>query len=83
MPPDAFPPQPATVLLWYIRCQGEDGQDFDLLVRALTEERAIELWKEYYFQDFDQEDGIPQIDKIGIVPSSNTEGAINWGEVFP
>ena len=66
--------------MWYIRAQDTDGDDLDLIVRAATEERAIELWKEHFTDDHTD---LPEIDWIGEVPSKNDEeGVVAWSDIM-
>lgn len=67
------------VEMWYIHAQGEDGEDLDLMVRATSKDRAVELWKQYYSG---YAESYPAIDWIGKVPAGFGEGAINWGDII-
>jgi hypothetical protein len=67
------------VEMWYIHAQGEDGEDLDLMVRAASKDRAVELWKQYYSW---YAESYPAIDWIGKVPAGFGEGAINWGDII-
>ena len=66
------------VPMWFVRAEDEDGNNFDLILRAANRDRAIELWKQYFKFEEGRE---PQIDYVGSVPEVVGEGVVNWGEV--
>ena len=62
--------------LWYIRAQSEDGNDMDLIVRAVSKDDAVVFWKDYYPRE-----SYPDIDYIGRIPETTAHGAIPWDAI--
>ena len=75
--------------LWYVRAQDTNGDDMDLLVVAATEQRARQLWREYYESTVEEGDLLlehfPDIDWVGpvpgVTPDPGPERAIPWAEI--
>ena len=66
------------IKMWYIRAQDTDGDDLDLIVRAATEERAVELWKEYFADDYTD---LPVIDWVRAIPRGCDEGVVMLDDI--
>lgn len=60
--------------MWFVRAEDEEGENFDLIVRAADEARAKELWIQY----FKFAGTVPTVDYIGRIPETVLEGAIDW-----
>ena len=64
--------------MWYVRAEDEDGNNFDLILRASDRDRALALWKAYYSLN---DETAPQVDYVGKVPETAVEGAISWSDI--
>ena len=60
--------------MWFVCAEDEEGENFDLIVRAADEARAKELWIQY----FKFAGTVPTVDYIGRIPETVLEGAIDW-----
>ena len=66
------------IKMWYICAQDTDGDDLDLIVRAATKERAIELWKEHFTDDYTD---LPVIDWVMAIPRGCDEGVVMLDDI--
>lgn len=73
----AVPEHTPCLPLWFIHAEAEEGINADLLVRAATVERAVELWQEYY-ADWPLPDAPTSVLQV---PLTGPEGAIHWGSL--
>jgi hypothetical protein len=62
-----------TLQLYFVQHSDEDGNNFDLLVRATTESDAVAFWRQYYEFDYKPE-------RVHVFPLLGPAGPLPWGE---
>lgn len=61
--------------LFFVQHDDEMAENFDLMVEAGSAERAVELWRKYYWDD-EEPDMDP--DRVFAVRPNGLEGALPW-----
>lgn len=68
--------------IYFVRSDSVDGDNQDLLVRAAASEDCPAIWREAFgLDDTDEPQWVGQVP--GVVSTSATPGAIDWGSINP
>jgi hypothetical protein len=65
--------------LFMVQHDDDDGNNFDLHVEAADEERAAEIWRDYYWppeERDEDEDYVPE--RVFLIETKGVEGAVVW-----
>ena len=67
-----------TVPVHFVRAASEDGENLDLLVCAMTQAAAIEIWRSHY--ELDADDAPEWLGTLAGVGSAAI-GALDWEQI--
>jgi hypothetical protein len=67
--------------LYFVRAFDSDGNNLDLLMRAIAEEEALGMWMSYF--QIDEQDLSHYEVRVGRVPDAPKRGVLHWAWIFP